>query len=123
VSVLYEAMQNTGQKADEKIRFTLERILNIWKDRKLFTDEVIDKYRHILHHPDRKVEINTDDNILRSPVASNQLQKSLSPANTDANVSPTETQRKRKLISQLKVNCLSYTRFGSILIKSSKKPT
>ncbi len=102
VNVLYEAIQNTGLQADEKIRFTLERILNIWKDRKLFTDEVIEKYRNILHHPEKKFDINPDDNILRSPLAA--ISQLRSPqAETNANSSPNENQKKRKLITQLKV--------------------
>ncbi len=102
VSVLYEALQNTAVNSDEKVRFTLERILNIWKDRKLFTDDVIEKYRHILHNPNKKVEISTDDNILRSPVAQSVAAETSAVASSDT-TSPVDNFRKRKLFSQLKV--------------------
>ena len=31
------------------MRFTLERILNIWKDRKIYADERIDEFKRVLH--------------------------------------------------------------------------
>lgn len=35
--------------SDSKTRFSIERILNIWKDRKIYRDDTIEKYRKILH--------------------------------------------------------------------------
>ncbi len=48
-NVLPESIENTAKYADTKIRFTLERILNIWKDRKICDDEMIDQLKSILH--------------------------------------------------------------------------
>jgi regulator of Ty1 transposition protein 103 len=42
---LNEAIENTAKYSDEKIRFTLERILNIWKDRKIYPDDKIDQLK------------------------------------------------------------------------------
>ena len=50
-SVLPDAIENTAKFSDEKdkVRFTLERILNIWKDRKIYPDEKIEELKKILH--------------------------------------------------------------------------
>lgn len=44
-----KAMEDTGRVSDSKTRFSIERILNIWKDRKIYPDEQIERYRRILH--------------------------------------------------------------------------
>lgn len=49
LSALPEAINNTSLVADSKTRFTLERIFNIWKDRKIYPDETIKKLKTILH--------------------------------------------------------------------------
>lgn len=46
---LADAIENTAKYADTKMRFTLERILNIWKDRKIYPDEKINEFKRILH--------------------------------------------------------------------------
>jgi regulator of Ty1 transposition protein 103 len=48
-TVLEEAIDNTSKFSDEKVRFTIERILNIWKDRRIYPDEAIEKYKRIIH--------------------------------------------------------------------------
>ena len=48
-TVLVDAIENTAKYSDEKVRFTLERILNIWKDRKIYPDEKIEELKKILH--------------------------------------------------------------------------
>jgi len=48
-AVLGDAIENTAKYSDEKVRFTLERILNIWKDRKIYPDEKIEELKKILH--------------------------------------------------------------------------
>ena len=48
-NILLEAIQSTSLVADSKLRFTLERILNIWKDRKIYPDEKIEELKKILH--------------------------------------------------------------------------
>ena len=40
VGPLAEAIENTAKFSDDKMRFTLERIFNIWKDRKVRTNEI-----------------------------------------------------------------------------------
>ncbi|CAF0732888.1 unnamed protein product [Brachionus calyciflorus] len=47
--ILLEAIEDIAKYSDDKTRFTIERILNIWKDRKIFPDEQIDKFRLKLH--------------------------------------------------------------------------
>lgn len=47
--LLPEAIENTSKSADSKSRFTLERIFNIWKDRRIYPDDVIKKFKVILH--------------------------------------------------------------------------
>jgi regulator of Ty1 transposition protein 103 len=49
VTVLPSAIENTAKYADAKLRFTLERILNIWKDRKIYADETINDLKNTLH--------------------------------------------------------------------------
>ena len=46
---LEKAVENTALHADDKVCFTIERILNIWKDRKIYTEEVINNLKKILH--------------------------------------------------------------------------
>jgi regulator of Ty1 transposition protein 103 len=70
-NILLEAIQSTSLAADSKLRFTLERILNIWKDRKIFPDNRIEQFKSALHNPDKVTIDNIDDNILRSPVNNN----------------------------------------------------
>ena len=48
-NVLPESIESTAKYSDDKMRFTLERILNIWKDRKIYPDESIENLRRILH--------------------------------------------------------------------------
>lgn len=48
-AALPAAIENTSKAADSKTRFTLERIFNIWKDRRIYPDEVIKKFKVILH--------------------------------------------------------------------------
>lgn len=48
-NIMLEAIENISKYSDDKIRFTIERILNIWKDRKIYPDESIDKYKAKLH--------------------------------------------------------------------------
>lgn len=48
-NVLEQAIENTSRFSDSNTRFTLERILNIWKDRKIYQDETIEKYRKLIH--------------------------------------------------------------------------
>lgn len=47
--LLPEAIENTSRSADSKTRFTLERIFNIWKDRRIYPDDVIKRFKVILH--------------------------------------------------------------------------
>lgn len=68
-NILLEAIQSTSLVADSKLRFTLERILNIWKDRKIFPDNRIEQFKIALHNPEKVTIENLDDNILRSPVS------------------------------------------------------
>lgn len=49
LKALPEAIENTSRLADTKLRFTLERIFNIWKDRKIYRDEKIKEFKEILH--------------------------------------------------------------------------
>lgn len=46
---LPDAIEDTSKMADSKTRFTLERIFNIWKDRKIYPDETIKKLKTVLH--------------------------------------------------------------------------
>ena len=46
---LSEAIENTAKYSDDKLRFTLERIFNIWKDRKIYPDEKIEEFKKVLH--------------------------------------------------------------------------
>lgn len=48
-SLMLDAIEDIAKYSDEKIRFTVERILNIWKDRKIYPDEQIEKFRQKLH--------------------------------------------------------------------------
>lgn len=48
-TVLAEAIDDASRVSDSKTRFSIERILNIWKDRKIYRDDTIEKYRKILH--------------------------------------------------------------------------
>lgn len=80
LNILLEAIQNTAIKADSKMRFTLERILNIWKDRKLFNDKLVEQLRNALHNPDKINIDNMDDNILRSPPATASSTQSQTPS-------------------------------------------
>ena len=48
-TVLCDAIENTAKYSDEKVRFTLERIFNIWKDRKIYPDEKIEEFKRIMH--------------------------------------------------------------------------
>lgn len=48
-NIMIEAVENIAKYSDDKTRFTVERILNIWKDRKIYSDESIDKFRNKLH--------------------------------------------------------------------------
>ena len=47
--VILEAIEDIAKFSDDKTRFTVERILNIWKDRKIYPDDQIEKYRQKLH--------------------------------------------------------------------------
>jgi regulator of Ty1 transposition protein 103 len=46
---LNEAFENTTKYSDNKILFTLERILNIWKDRKIYSEKRLDDLKAIIH--------------------------------------------------------------------------
>lgn len=70
--VLPESIENTAKYADTKIRFTLERILNIWKDRKIFDDEVIDQYKAILHST-KSIVASPESHTPHTPSKSNDL--------------------------------------------------
>ena len=91
-NILLEAIQSTSLVADSKLRFTLERILNIWKDRKIFPDNQIEQFKSALHNPEKVTIDNLDDNILRSPTSgissnkskvSSKLSSALVPSSDD----------------------------------------
>lgn len=63
-TVLQEAFNDVALKADDKMKISLGRILNIWKERKVYSEETIEKYKQSIH----QVKLNEDDNVLRSPV-------------------------------------------------------
>ncbi len=42
---LPEAIENASRSADSKTRFTLERIFNIWKDRHIYPDDTIKRFK------------------------------------------------------------------------------
>jgi len=62
LNLLPDAIENTSKMADSKTRFTLERIFNIWKDRKIYPDETIKKLKTILHSQP-KVDENVNDSL------------------------------------------------------------
>ena len=100
-NILLEAIQSTSLAADSKLRFTLERILNIWKDRKIFPDNRIEQFKIALHNPDKVTIDNIDDNILRSPLNNKSNKSSKSPKNTIASSEDEDdvVKKKRKLIA------------------------
>jgi len=53
-NVLVDALQDLSVCSDDKTRFTIERILNIWKDRKLYTESVTEDFIRVLHKKDDK---------------------------------------------------------------------
>jgi regulator of Ty1 transposition protein 103 len=57
-TVLNEAIQSSASTADDKTKFTLERILNIWKDRKIYPDKTIDKFKATLHSGKNESTVN-----------------------------------------------------------------
>lgn len=79
-TVLPESIENTAKYADTKIRFTLERILNIWKDRKICDDDIIDHLKSLLHST-------------KSIIASPESQTNAKETKSDKN----ENDRKRKI--------------------------
>lgn len=48
-NMMQDAIEDIAKYSDDKTRFTVERILNIWKDRKIYPDEQIEKFRQKLH--------------------------------------------------------------------------
>lgn len=103
--VLEQAIENTSRFSDSNTRFTLERILNIWKDRKIYQDETIEKYRKLIHTaaknnpspPNGSTAPTTD---FKKP---NETSTSVTPNKqqpTDSSNKPSaiaEDQKKRKL--------------------------
>lgn len=83
---LNEAIENTAKYSDEKIRFTLERILNIWKDRKIYPDDKIDQLKKVLHSTPSMAN-------LRSPPLDESPQKS---NKKPSNSKPPEDEIKKK---------------------------
>lgn len=79
--VLVDAIENTARYSDNKTRFTLERILNIWKDRKIYSEEVIDSYRKVLHSV-KSIDTLNSPPINEGPVSPKQKsdKESQSPA-------------------------------------------
>ncbi|RNA41091.1 regulation of nuclear pre-mRNA domain-containing 1B-like isoform X1 [Brachionus plicatilis] len=48
-NIMSDAIGDIAKYSDDKTRFTVERILNIWKDRKIYQDDQIEKFRQKLH--------------------------------------------------------------------------
>lgn len=67
LAVLPDAIENTSRHADTKMRFTLERILNIWKDRKIYPDETIDELKVILHSQPKCEDSSPNDHNEKAP--------------------------------------------------------
>ncbi len=105
-NVLPQAIENTSKYADTKMRFTLERILNIWKDRKIFEDDTIDKFKALLH----------STNSLVSSPDSSQL-KLLTVSNLE------NDQRKRKMTENETIQSNKSTAISSSSLKMNNEIT
>jgi regulator of Ty1 transposition protein 103 len=102
---LSEAFEDIVKYSDDKTLFTLERILNIWKDRKIYADEKIENLRNALHtsKPKSSSSISTSngDSLTKmaiksdSPKLANTARKSISSDSMPNN------NKVRKLSSQL----------------------
>ncbi len=57
--MLPQAIEDTSRVADTKSRFTLERIFNIWKDRRIYNDEAIKKFKDVLHAQPKLSEVDS----------------------------------------------------------------
>jgi regulator of Ty1 transposition protein 103 len=86
---LNEAIENTAKYSDEKIRFTLERILNIWKDRKIYADEKIDELKKILHSTPSMANLRSPP-LDESPKKSNKKSSDSKPSEDDIKKRKTE---------------------------------
>jgi regulator of Ty1 transposition protein 103 len=91
-AVLGDAIENTAKYSDEKVRFTLERILNIWKDRKIYPDEKIEELKKILH-------TTKATEILNSPPIADEVEekKSETGKKSISKITVTKLNNKHKL--------------------------
>ena len=105
--VLNDAIENTAKYSDEKVRFTLERILNIWKDRKIFADEELEKMRKTLHETKQIDQLNSPPLTTDSPANSGTSKPKKQPSSDKYRLSKSSSEgsakdaedsnRKRKL--------------------------
>lgn len=95
--VLEQAIENMSRYSDSKTyRFTIERILNIWKERKIFPDATIEKYKNILH----ATEANPNSSASASPDDGSEFKRHLDDGNATksakTSTTPTKTPKGNK---------------------------
>lgn len=93
LKALPEAIENTSRMADTKLRFTLERIFNIWKDRKIYRDEKIKEFKEILH-AQPKLDDDSPDTTDKSLTPSKSKITIKKLTSSDANVKSDEAVSK-----------------------------
>ena len=106
LAVLPEAVENAASFADTKMRFTLERILNIWKDRKIYPDENIEGLKSILHKTkfigDSPVDPN--DQVDKSKESKSKITITRIPRSTDSpnKPKPNEMENRKRKVDEAK---------------------
>lgn len=95
LNALPQAIENTSKVADTKSRFTLERIFNIWKDRKIYPDETIKKLKTTLHSQPKCDGDSPEENKTTNGIVSNGKSRENPSQNT-----PKKEELKRKSSSE-----------------------
>ena len=104
LTVLPEAVENAASFADKKMRFTLERILNIWKDRKIYPDENIENLKSILHKT-KFIGDSPDDPVDKSKeLSKSKITITKIPRSTDSpnKTKPSEMENRKRKVGETK---------------------
>ncbi len=106
LNVLPQAIENTSRVADTKSRFTLERIFNIWKDRRIYNDETIKKFRDVLHSQPKLNETSSPTSkITVAPLLKTGVEVGKKP-NEVVKVSPRKDDDKKRKNNGIEENAI-----------------